>query len=682
MKLLSFDDLTETEAALVRAALAGDVFEAPRGVAMSPSKAPQPEEWGPERTVRAEVIRQLITGDLLDPSRQSTSPSSSRIARAHRVRVVGDLDLQDTRTSAALGFQACWFDSPHGPNLHAAELASLRLIDCWLPSGLQANQLRTAGDLVLSRTRFDAEVQLMGARIGGQLVMEGTTIRVQAGDSLSADSARIDGGLYANELHTYGTVRLHSATISGQLVMTKADLHGANSESLVADGLQANGDAFFDRMHANGTVRLFNAQVSGQIALRSATLHGDAGFALLASGLRVGGGMDFGGMSEPVIVGRPGGGIGFELDLGATGCVASGGVNLAHSRVGGEVVMTGAKLRHTNGDALMAARAQFDGGVTFGWGFESEGVIRLVSARIGGQLVLDGAKLASASGPALVADGAIIEGKVSLGPGLDSSGEVRFVGARVTGPLFVQGASLQAAAAPALNADRIEVTDVLTWRPLKVVGTGQFRWARTNVWEDDRSSLQFPVALEGLRYDAVHPGAEEIRPAERAAWLGRDPFGYSPSPYAQLATILRSRGHETAAREILIASQRARRARGPKGLSKALRAIGSALSRWTIGYGYRPARALPWLIGLFVVATLFIDRCLDGAKGFSAAGDLTPFRTWAYLLDVIVPFVSLGYDRWSPTGASLIAVLVVVVLGWTLVTALVASLAGFLRRGD
>ncbi len=81
------------------------------------------------------------------------------------------------------------------------------------------------------------------------------------------------------------------------------------------------------------------------------------------------------------------------------------------------------------------------------------------------------------------------------------------------------------------------------------------------MWSDDSTGRATPTVLRDFRYDALYPGPDEVGLGERIAWLNRDPTGYSPQPYTQLAAIYRAEGHNGAARTVLIASQNRRRRR-------------------------------------------------------------------------------------------------------------------------
>jgi hypothetical protein len=81
--------------------------------------------------------------------------------------------------------------------------------------------------------------------------------------------------------------------------------------------------------------------------------------------------------------------------------------------------------------------------------------------------------------------------------------------------------------------------------------------------------------------------------------------------------------------------------------------------------------------------SLIIGFMLGGAKSFTRlSGAPTPFMAPLYVLSTVLPFVDFGYSRWVPNGAAQLITVTFVLLGWTLVTAVVSAFAGILHRGD
>jgi hypothetical protein len=711
MGVLSFDDLTDTEAACVRAVYARQQFEPDPGHTRILGDEPHAEDWGPDRTVRAAVLCQLLMGEGPVPPESGEIPLALRAVRLGGVRIVGRIDLEAVNVPFPLELTGCWLDDDTAPLLQAADLAVLRLVGCWLPAGLRADQIRTRSDVSFSRCCFLGEVRLLGAHIGGQLVLTGAKLRNKDGNALTADGMQVDRGVFGQEgFEVDGQVRLLGAHIGGVLVLTGAKLRNKDGNALSADGAQVEGGVFGQEgFEVDGQVRLPGAHIGGQLALTGAKLRNPGRYALIADSAQVDRGV-FGqeGFEVDGQVRLPGAHIGGVLVLtgaklrnpgkdalnangarvegdvfGQEGFEVDGQVRLLGAHIGGQLALTGAKLRNPGKDALSADGMQVDRGVFGQEGFEVDGQVRLPDAHIGGQLVLTGAKLRNPGKDALNADGAQVEGDVFGQEGFEVDGQVRLLGAHIGGQLDLTGAKLRNKDGKALNAGRLHVDDSLTWSPATVLGGIDFRFAKVGIWEDTKAAMSLPAALEGLQYDVIHQEPASLEPSARLDWLALDPYGYSPLPYVQLASVLRAGGQDRQARQVLIASQQVRRGQGRNWLTRNSSQSLSTVLRWTVGYGYQPWRALIWLLALIVAASSIIEFLLGGAKSFTPlTGAPTPFHALLYVLHTVLPFVDFGNSLWVPKGAAQWITVTFVLLGWALATAVVSAFAGILHRGD
>ncbi len=161
--------------------------------------------------------------------------------------------------------------------------------------------------------------------------------------------------------------------------------------------------------------------------------------------------------------------------------------------------------------------------------------------------------------------------------------------------------------------------------------------------------------------------------AERLDWIGREPAGYLPQPYEQLATWFRRIGHDDDARRVLLAKQRHRRATlGPAG-----RVWGWVLD-WTVGYGYRPWGAGLWLLFLLGVGTAIFSH--SNPVPTSGASHLH-FNAFLYTIDLLIPIDLFGQrTAWEPQGWEQWLAYGLVAAGWILVTTLIAGITRVLRR--
>src|SRR5512135_2781192 len=118
------------------------------------------ERWGAARTIRAQLLYQLLTGrgNLCCDDDHGAVPTP-RAVRVRGARVVGRLDLEAATLCSALHLDACFLDCPEPVTLREATAPVVRLTACRLPSGLEADQLRTIGDLHLGQVRVAGEVR-------------------------------------------------------------------------------------------------------------------------------------------------------------------------------------------------------------------------------------------------------------------------------------------------------------------------------------------------------------------------------------------------------------------------------------------------------------------------------------------------------------------------------------------
>ena len=108
-----------------------------------------------------------------------------------------------------------------------------------------------------------------------------------------------------------------------------------------------------------------------------------------------------------------------------------------------------------------------------------------------------------------------------------------------------------------------------------------------------------------------------------------------------LADPYRTHADDGAARAVLIGEQRARRE--CPGREYALARRWSTFLRWTVGYGYAPARIIPWFLGLLLVEwSLFAGPARESLVAPSEAARTQGFRPLLYAIDLLLPVASLG----------------------------------------
>src|SRR5215218_4811836 len=505
-------------------------------------------------------------------------------------------------------------------DLEMAELVCpLVLKGCWF-----------AEPVVLREARAPA-LRLPGCHLPGLLALQLTThVNLELNDGFTA----------------HGEINLLGAHIGGQLDLSGAKLTNPNGPALTADGLSVDGSMFCrEGFAAKGEVRVPSAHIGGQLNLKGAKLTNPNGPALTADRLSV------------------------DQDLVCReGFAASGEMRLAGAHIGGQLDLSGAKLTNPNGPALTADRLTVDQSMFCREGFAASGEMRLAGAHIGGQLDLSGATLFAPR--ALMADRLTVDESMFCREGFAATGAVSLIGAHIAGQLNFNKATRSDPDLFGLYLQELRA-GTLHLRGLSMPPTFMdFTYAQVGALVDEPASWPSTAVLDGFVYDALYDD-EEGRPVsahQRLNWLTRDPGGYSPQPYEQLAAVYRRAGRDQDARTVAIAKQRARR----RALDRNMRSWGTLSSAerrrrtlswvewlWSglldglVGFGYRTWLAGLWLLGFWLVGWAVFDRA-HAHHGLVLAkpGEAHPsYHGAVYALDTLLPVVDLRQQAvWIPHG--------------------------------
>ncbi|NMO52713.1 hypothetical protein HH310_16130 [Actinoplanes sp. TBRC 11911] len=258
-------------------------------------------------------------------------------------------------------------------------------------------------------------------------------------------------------------------------------------------------------------------------------------------------------------------------------------------------------------------------------------------------------------------------GSIHAQQGLRVHGRLLLRSADITGEINLTDALLLNPGATALDAWGVRAGQLTLLAP-HIEGTVDLRHAQFQILRDDPGHWPARLRLDGTRYTALEPAGTA---RTRLPWLDRDPAGYRPQPYEQLATLYRQIGHDTDARTVLLARQRRRR----RGLTPPGQAW-SLLQDILLGYGYRPGRAALWLLALTVAGTIVftVDPPARGRAG-------TTFHPLVYTLDLLLPIVNFGQETtFGVSGDAQWLAYALTALGWLLFTAVAAALTRTFSR--
>jgi hypothetical protein len=349
---------------------------------------------------------------------------------------------------------------------------------------------------------------------------------------VAADGIRVAADLLLDDGFTaHGRVHLTDAHVGGSLRLSGARLRGHAGRTLIADRLVVEGSCYARRLRSDGELRIPGARITGNLDLDGADLTGPLD-ALDATGASVGGSL---------LAGR-------HADVPDLAFTSSGRVLLAGARIGGDMVLSGARMARRPGveppepvpeesrvpvvpggivDAaacLVADRVQVDGNLELDDDLVTDGTVRLPNARVGGYLRLSGARLAgpygaSDRGIALLGDGmevgGDVEGRDHGRGGLRCAGQLRLVDAQVRGSASLSGVELDTPGGYALLGDRLRVGGDLYLRRVRCAGTIRLQNADVGATLDCTGA---ELVSPRLRLDgSARPSLDA-----RAATIGKD----------------------------------------------------------------------------------------------------------------------------------------------------------------
>lgn len=459
-----------------------------------------------------------------------------------------------------------------------------------------------------------------------------------------------------------GTLDLAYADVPSLLSLTgctlpeRVNLYGARLREVdlegshLAGGLEAtlaviDGSLRLGRCRCDGRVRLTGTRVRGALLLQEAQLAEPDGIALLANRLVV------------------------EDDALCHGLTARGNVRLAGARIGGMLSLDGAHLSDPRGRAFTGFNLVVGARLSARHGFTVDGEVVLVRATVG-EIDLSSARLRNPGGNALLADGLVVADALRLTDGFTATGTVRLTRARIGGPVNLEGARLSGGGAPALVCRHAEARELRLRPDGPVDGAVDLTHARFELVHDDPATWPDPLTVDGLEYRALEPPLPARR---RLEWLRREPDGYLPRTYEQLAATYRALGDDTGARTVLLAKQRHRRQQLPW----YARAWGW-FQEVTVGYGYRPLRAAGWFALLAVLGTASFGLHHPAP---AAGADPPAFNPLVFTLDLLLPVVDLGQEHaYDPHGAQRWLAWTLILTGWILASTIAAGAIRVLRR--
>jgi hypothetical protein len=564
---------------------------------------------------------------------------------ANGIRVRRDLDLSRSditgahRTSASTSQRsAAWLcEASIGGRLLCVD--TLILGDG--ERALQADRIRIEGVVrLIHGFRTRGELRLLGAQIGGSLDLTAAHLDNACGLALELGDARIGGSLFitpdteGHTPHILGRLDLNSAHISGQIVVRDLaligpgrPLPGRGYSSLRTDPAAVVAPRLTVGV---GITVEGNTTVTGGVDLSAA----DLGELSVAGGCKL---LSPGQRALDLTNAEIRSSVRFH-----PGFTAQGTLTLSRARIHGRLDLKNTELSQAAEGTLVDAYGLIVDDMVDLDGLCAEGG-RVVFNGANIQLILaGGARITNGGGQSLNLRQAVIRRSVLL-PNFRSEGLVVLDGASIQGPLDCTGATFDC---PGPSSRYNPRGDAISAIATSVRGGLHLGWTRcspginltsttTTVLADDPERWPDRYTIAGLTYDrfdrsesfAGNPWDARLR----TRWLDR--AEYDAGSYEQAARVFRQHGYTTEAEYILIrgrdAGRRESSVRGRQGstvhrVRTTVRSSLDGLFGRTVGYGYRPGRALIALLALLaaVVAVLALPITAGALRATDARGNV------------------------------------------------------------
>jgi hypothetical protein len=447
---------------------------------------------------------------------RATAPQSLRALRLNLLRVTGDCELAGIRLSNPT-FPGATPQPDHLEPGIALDLSSARIKGGMILGRTEIQPCAIAGAVCLQDAAVDANVtfqgvaisnssvaldlerasikgsvslqpangcvcsldgkfNLLGAKIGGQLLLKGAVIRASKEDeqkrALVADGVEVGGDVHfrsttsAQRTEIDGLVRFNGCAVRGELAFMSCRIAAENMEAAleVANSTIAGGMYVVAGGRRNdsapvveilGGIRLDGSHFGLSLFFRRVRLTpGNTGVALSAFTVKVG--RDFEILQCHPNQGNPRDPTKLDL-VGITGSI-----HIAGTTVESRLRFLGVKIITDKDVAILASGVKVSAGLYFGAGrnarqqenefpkniaTEIQGSIRINGAVIGSRLEMQGVQLNTGLQKpdiAIWANGIEVNGdvnfvKTDLSCPCSVFGELRFIGARVSGELVLEG---------------------------------------------------------------------------------------------------------------------------------------------------------------------------------------------------------------------------------------------------
>ena len=237
-----------------------------------------PAEGDEACAIRASLLRLILLG----------GPDAPRLhEKGLRLRgawVTGTLDLHGCRVLRDIALADCRFAAPI--NLQSAAVDTVLLDGSVLP-GLIARRLESRGGITLRAVEIGGTIDMRGARLEGELILDGSSVTKDTDVALDVSYATIRGDLTLRGCRFRGVVKVSGARLTGDLSLVGALIDGDASVALAADGVTVGGDVVLHETRIIGEASLIGTRVSGDLRIESGAFEARGARALTLNRMRI-----------------------------------------------------------------------------------------------------------------------------------------------------------------------------------------------------------------------------------------------------------------------------------------------------------------------------------------------------------------------------------------------------------
>lgn len=528
----------------------------------------------------------------------------------------------------------------------------------------------------------------------GSFVGDGSRLRHGTGNALNLGSARIGGAVFLRKVITRGQVHMINVHVIGNVEMDGSRLGSGQLYSLNLSVAKIGGSVFLrNALHADGPVTCSFASIGANLECSNSDFSGTD--------------------AQPAI-------SGFQVNVKGSILLsdqftARGKVLFAAANVGVNWNCDGGRFINPKGRAIDAERINVGAYVSMDHGFTSHGEVHLLNGTVGGNVQARGGRFLNRGGRSLNLSGVQVSGNIIL-VAVRAYGEVWLVGTRVSNNVNFSESGVHNAGKTSVNANRLGVAGQTLFRKFRSNGVitmkaarlerdlnfedatfqgdyqnglhaesttigGTFIWSHVTVTPQTQLHLLFTratqfiddeaswphsgqLALAGFVYQAISGGPSSSQ--VRLRWLQRGaPETFDPQPFEVLRKFFVESGREVDAQRVSIARVDAFYHRAQISLIMRLWGV---ITRVTLGYGYRPQRALLLMlvfvgIGWAIFRWGWSERLmvptrervyLDSTyRTVQKVPDSYPaFDPLLYSLDVLLPVVDLHQEAYWTVNAN------------------------------